>query len=215
MGESPERVFVTGAPGLDGITDGVRRDRAALCASLTLDPARPVALVVFHPVVQEAARAGDQAGALLNAVLAAGCQALCLSPNSDAGGQGVRAALLRRAAHPDVRLLDHLPRDAYLEWLSAAEVLAGNSSSGIIEAASFALPVVNVGSRQDGRERSGNVIDAAPEREAIETALRSALARGRVAVRNVYGDGRAGERIVELLATLAIDAALLAKTNAY
>lgn len=215
MGERAEHVFVTGAPGLDGITEGLVHDRSNLSAGCGFDSGRPIALMVFHPVLQESAQAGEQVGALLDALLALRVQALCLMPNSDAGGQRVCATLQRHVNHPDVRLIDHLPRSTYLEWLAAADVLVGNSSSGIIEAASFGLPVVNVGSRQDGRERSGNVIDASPERAAIEAALVRALKRGKAAVDNVYGDGRAGERIVELLATLPIDAGLLAKSNAY
>jgi GDP/UDP-N,N'-diacetylbacillosamine 2-epimerase (hydrolysing) len=99
--------------------------------------------------------------------------------------------------------------------MAAADVMVGNSSAGIIEAASFGLPVVNVGTRQTGREQSGNVIDVAAERAAIAGGIAEALRRGRRRYVNVFGDGNAAARIVKLLATLPLDAALLAKTNAY
>ena len=93
--------------------------------------------------------------------------------------------------------------------------MVGNSSSGIIEATSFGLPVVNVGNRQQGRERNANTADVPAERAAIHTAIASALTHGRQARQNVYGDGQAAERIVELLSTLPFPKDLLNKSNAY
>lgn len=215
MGERPEQVFVTGAPGLDDLTEAPRASRSELCAAQGLDPARPVALVIFHPVVQEAAEAGAQTAALVEGVAGAGCQALCFAPNSDAGNPAVRAALERHAGRQGVKLLTHMARKEYVSWMGAADVMAGNSSSGIIEAASLGLPVVNIGSRQNARERSANVIDVPPERKAIERAVSQALRSGRRRFDNVYGDGQSGPRIVKLLRTLSLDASVLAKTNAY
>jgi GDP/UDP-N,N'-diacetylbacillosamine 2-epimerase (hydrolysing) len=215
MGEEPRRVFVTGAPGLDELREPGLAPRADLCAAQGLEAARPVALVIFHPVLQEAEQAASQAQALMEAALGAGCQCLCFSPNSDAGAAAVRTVLERFAARRDVRLVVHLPRKDYISWLGAADVMIGNSSSGIIEAASLGLPVVNVGSRQSSRERSGNVVDVPAERGEIERAVRGSLAGGRRSYENVYGDGRAGERIVQLLRTLPLDPSLLEKTNAY
>jgi GDP/UDP-N,N'-diacetylbacillosamine 2-epimerase (hydrolysing) len=215
MGEHPDHIFVTGAPGLDGLTEKVSQDRPALCAKYQLDPARAVALVAFHPVVQEACSAGAQMESLLAAVRARNMQALCLMPNADAGNESIRAALEARRGDPDVRLLTHLPRAEFISWLAAADVQVGNSSSGIIEAASFGLPVVNVGSRQNEREQSGNVVDCDTTQSAILAAIIAAEAlRGRHFA-NVYGDGKAGERIVERLATLSLNASILGKKNAY
>lgn len=216
MGEQAERIFVSGAPGLDGLTDGIVPERAALCQEYGLDAAQPLALMVFHPVVQQAAAAAEQTLALLDALSARGCQILALQANSDAGGNAVRAALEQRAAsQPALRVLTHLPRDRYLRCLASVDLLAGNSSSGIIEAASFGLPVVNVGTRQQGRERSANVIDVDFSPGALAQAVGTALARGRQACANCYGDGQATRRIVEWLATLPLDASLLNKQNAY
>jgi GDP/UDP-N,N'-diacetylbacillosamine 2-epimerase (hydrolysing) len=215
MGERAECIFVTGAPGLDGLREEAARSRADLCRELGFDARRPVALVVIHPVVQEAAQGGGHAAMVLEAVLGAGCQALCLTPNSDAGGQQIRGALARYEEQRDVRIRTHLPRRDFASWLAAADVMVGNSSSGIIEAAAFGLPVVNVGDRQRERERSANVIDVQIEARAIGAAIEHALAAGKREVANVYGDGQASQRIVELLAGVPLDAALLRKSNAY
>jgi GDP/UDP-N,N'-diacetylbacillosamine 2-epimerase (hydrolysing) len=215
MGEREASVFVTGAPGLDGIAASAARSRTELCAASGLDAARPIALVVFHPVLQEAHTAGEQARALIDAVLENGMQCVALAPNSDAGSPAVRGVLDSVRERRGVRVATHLPRDEYLAWLAAADVMVGNSSSGIIEAASFGVAVVNVGTRQTGRERSANTIDVDYGRESIAAGIREALRRGRMSCVNIYGDGRAGERIVKLLATLPLGPELLAKTNAY
>lgn len=215
MGEVPEHVYVTGAPGLDGLQDLPVRFRQDLCREWRFDPDRPVALVVFHAVLQEESTAGSQMESIMQAVLSERMQAICLMPNADAGGSMIRKALQLHAKHPDVRQVEHLARTDYLSWMQVADIMVGNSSSGIIEAASFRLPVINVGSRQSGRERSGNVIDVAPEAEDISTALRKALRSPRGPWRNIYGDGHAGERIVTLLASLPLSPGLMYKSNAY
>ena len=215
MGEKPEHVFVTGAPGLDGLEELPVRSREDLCREWRLDPGRPVALVVFHAVLQEQSEAGKQMDSIVRAVLSGQVQALCLMPNADAGGSLIRQALETHAQHPDVRQVAHLARADYLSWMRVADVMVGNSSSGIIEAANLQLPVVNVGSRQSGRERSGNVADVAAEVEDISAALRKALQGPRGPWRNVYGDGHAGERIVSLLASMPLSPELMYKSNAY
>jgi GDP/UDP-N,N'-diacetylbacillosamine 2-epimerase (hydrolysing) len=216
MGETPQQVLVTGAPGLDGLTELASRDRAMLCESVGFDVARLVALMVFHPVLQEALQAGTQASAILDALLGGGMQVLALMPNADAGGDAVRAILAAYAErHPDVRVLTHLPRSNFVSWMAAADLMVGNSSSGIIEAASFGTPVINVGLRQNLRERNANVTDVPADSQVLAKVVREVLMRGRYVPANVYGDGHAGKRIVELLATFHVTSEILIKTNAY
>lgn len=215
MGERPAHIFITGAPGLDGLREQVRQDRDELCRSQGFDPASPLALVVFHPVLQETNDVARQARELLDAVLACRLQALVMMPNADAGGQAIRQVLKRYHNQRQLRFMLHLPRADFVSWMAAADVMIGNSSSGIIEAASFGLPVVNVGSRQRARERGRNVVDVPPQHAPIARALRQALKRGRRRTRNIYGDGRAGERIADLLKRLPLTAELLQKSNAY
>lgn len=214
MGERGDRVHVVGAPGLDGLLDVTRLDRADLCREVGFDPALPIGLLVFHPVLQEAKEAANQMRAVIAA--AKGIQLLALMPNSDAGSEGVRRELTAAAtADGKVCVRTHLQRHEYIAWLAACDVLLGNSSSGIIEAASFGTPVVNIGSRQNMRERNLNITDVPVEIDAIRTALTGALAHGRFAPTNVYGDGHAGPRIVDVLATTTLSSGLMAKCNAY
>lgn len=215
MGERDDHIFVTGAPGLDGLTKQAGQSCTELRTELKLNPVQPIALVVFHPVVQSADQAGAQALSLATTLLDTELQLLWLRPNADAGGGAIRDALEQHEANPALRLITHWPRDRYLSWLACADVMIGNSSSGIIEAASLNLPVVNIGDRQQGRERSTNVVDCDLVSSAIPDAVAKALAMRGTRFDNVYGDGRAGARITELLATLPLGADLLNKLNTY
>ena len=222
MGEQPGQIWVTGAPGLDGLEAGEApgpEERAAWCEAQGFDPGRPVLLVLFHPVLQEAATASQQAEALLQGIALAAPQAqlLVLAPNSDAGAAAIAQVWRQRLPLLGLkhRLITHLPRSAYLEALSVVDALVGNSSSGVIEAASFDLPVIDVGSRQQARERSANVRHAQAEAPSIASALAAALAAGRSPVVNVYGNGQAAGRITEILATTPLPPELVAKLNSY
>lgn len=215
MGERAEHIFVTGAPGLDGLRELATLDRAALCKSVGFEPANGLALFVYHPVLQEVKNAAYEARALLDACVHKNLQVIALMPNSDAGSDGVRAVLEGYAQHPQVRVLRHLPRPEFVSWMAACEIMVGNSSSGIIEAASFGTPVLNVGVRQSLRERNTNVTDIVVATPEFADVLSRVLQHGRHQPKNLYGDGHAGQRIVELLGTLAISASVLLKSNAY
>lgn len=106
-------------------------------------------------------------------------------------------------------------RSDFVSLIATVDVMVGNSSAGIIEAATFGTPVVNVGTRQFMRERNANVVDVEYCAEAITSAVRDAISKGKTISPNVYGDGSAGSRIVEVLAGYELDASLLAKSNAY
>jgi GDP/UDP-N,N'-diacetylbacillosamine 2-epimerase (hydrolysing) len=215
MGENPAHIIVTGAPGLDGLTENARASRTQVLSRYGFDPDRPVTLMVYHPVLQEAACAGDQAATVLDAILSTGAQALVLMPNADAGSDDVRAQLETRADQAGVVLVTHLEREAFLDAMSVVDVIVGNSSAGIIEAASFGTPVVNVGTRQTMRERNANVIDVVVQADEIGTAIIDALAAGRAVPANVYGDGCAAARIITALRDTPLDERLTTKINGY
>lgn len=215
MGERPEYITVTGAPGLDDIYDTECIPRGELCRLSGLDPLRPIALVVFHPITQEAEAAGTQMRQIMEAVLGAGLQVLAFKPNADAGGTRIELALAPYGTHRDVRIVTHLPRHEYISWMAAADLMVGNSSSGIIEAASLGLRVINVGDRQRFRERNTNTVDVPVETSAIAAAVRSDLKAGRGHWRNIYGDEGVAERIVEKFVSLEITPAVMNKVNAY
>lgn len=216
MGEAEQHVWVTGAPSLDGLLPLADQPRAAALGSLGLQPADRYILVLFHPVVQQESDAYAQTQALAQALRdeAQGRRIVWLAPNADAGS----AAILQGradAGQGDIVAITHLPRAQYVAALRHADLLAGNSSSGIIEAASFGTPVVNIGQRQNARERNANTRDCGTGRDEIGAAVRAALARGPYPPANVYGDGAAAGRIVRRLAEEPVTPALLHKVNQY
>ena len=215
MGEMSDSVHVVGAPGLDGLANLATISRESLCRSVGFDPQIPIALFLFHPVWHELAQFPHQVDDALNAALSCGLQVLALMPNSDAGSCVVSDYLIASQCHESFVLKTHLARHEFVSWMASVDVLIGNSSSGIIEAASFGTPVVNIGSRQHLRERNINVIDVPDPNDSVHDALISALRIGRFPLHNLYGDGQAGPRIVELLATTHWSSCRLAKCNAY
>ncbi|MES2236489.1 MAG: UDP-N-acetylglucosamine 2-epimerase [Pseudomonadota bacterium] len=215
MGELTDKVFVTGAPGLDGLENLACVARNALLTDMRLDVQAPVALMVYHPVLQEAGSAGNDAHQILNALHARRIQVVALKPNSDAGSDQIRNVLETRANDPGIRVVTHFPRERFISWMAAADLMIGNSSAGIIEAASFGTPVINIGSRQNLRERNANVSDTPIDVTAIESAITRALAHGPYTRQNIYGDGHASRRIVDLLKSVSLDSSGLAKANAY
>ena len=231
MGEDAARIHVTGAPGLDGLRALGAMPRADCLRALGLATDARFGLVVFHPVVQQAASAKQQTSALARALSAPGLPLVWLEPNADAGARGVLEALdeAQAAGHAadhakgqggsnwpaGSRRVTHLSRPLFAAALAHCEWLAGNSSAGIIEAATFGTPVLNVGDRQRLRERAGNVVDAEPQQEALASGLAQVQALGRRPWENPYGDGQAAGRIAALLATLPLDPALLEKSNTF
>ena len=214
MGEAPERVLVTGAPGLDALRSDADSAPADWRAQLGLGEGSFV-LALFHPVVQQALQAREQTGALMAALRELGRPVLWLEPNADAGSREILQALEAAPLPAGSCREAHLPRPVFSAAMQRCAVLVGNSSAGIIEAASFGTPVVNVGDRQRLRQRNANVQDVPAQTPAILAALRQALEHGRWPCDNLYGDGHAGERIAHLLATLPITPAVLEKVNVY
>jgi GDP/UDP-N,N'-diacetylbacillosamine 2-epimerase (hydrolysing) len=218
MGERAEHVWVTGAPSLDDLPAAATQPRAQVLAELGLPADSRYAIVLFHPIVQEMDDAYAQtlavADALAGSLANSATHIVWLAPNADAGSAAILKALDEQGGDK-LHRVTHLPRPRYIAALRHAELLVGNSSSGIIEAASFGTPVVNIGNRQRARERNLNTIDCAAEQAAIRDAIDRSLSHGRYAPANVYGDGSAGARITELLATLPIAPDLLDKVNTY
>lgn len=213
MGEKPEDIHWIGAPGLVEINNS--RDRDWLLKKFGLSPDLPVALVIYHPVVQESQFAGDQAAELIEAVRKSGFAQIILRPNSDAGGAAIDATLDQYNEDDSLSLVTHLERDEYLRVMASVDLMVGNSSSGIIESASFRIPCVNVGSRQNGRERNKNTVDcadvSAPE---IGNAVRVAMSL-KLDGNNIYGDGQAHENLFNALKKIKLTKEKLCKENSY
>lgn len=215
MGERDDSVFCVGAPGLDGLLEQALVTRAQCSKNVGFSEDRPIALMVFHPVVQEMDDGPRQVIEIIDALLDQQFQIVLLTPNSDLGGREILQALTDKSGHAHIRIFNHLPRNEFLSWLANADVMIGNSSSGIIEAATFGTPVVNIGKRQMLRERNANVTDVEPDRAKIDAALKKILTVGKFSGDNVYGDGATAPRIANLLATISLDKSVLEKYCAY
>jgi len=219
LGEEAWRIRICGAPALDRILGERLPARAELSRRYRFDARRPLALLVQHPVAGQEARAGAHIAQTIAALKSLGLQTLIVYPNADAGGRRM-IAVIERQRHHLIQAHHSLPHKDYLGLLAVAGVLVGNSSSGIIEAPSFRLPVVNIGERQEGRERCANVIDVRQNRVAIMAAVKKALHdrsfRAKLkGLRNRHGDGKAGGRIVSVLKNVKLGAPLLDKRMTY
>lgn len=220
MGEEPWRVTTVGAPGLDHVHSGDYDDPDAVLSSLGLDPEEPILLVLQHPVTTMQEKASEQMEMTLDAVASVDAQRVLIYPNSDAGGEAMIEAIEGHDRIDGFLTLRNLPRRQFLGLLAVADVLVGNSSSGIIEAPTFGLPVVDVGPRQDSRERTENVVSVPHATDQIRIAVESCLGDEAILNRaeesvNPYDRGGAAERIVEVLASIPIDDELLRKELTY
>ena len=203
MGEPEDRIFVTGSPGLDGLRLVPEITHGELCRELALDGKSKLICVTFHPETLSEQNPADQIAAVLGALdepPACNAEIVFTGANIDPGGQAIMQAIERYVgSHGNTRLRRSLGQSMYFGLLRHADVVVGNSSSGLYEAPSFGVPTVNIGDRQKGRIRAESVIDCACQSREIGTAIQKALLRGRRMVANPYGDGFAGRRITEAL----------------
>jgi UDP-hydrolysing UDP-N-acetyl-D-glucosamine 2-epimerase len=219
MGEPEPFVHAVGSPAIDGLE-----------AIPSLDDAKhaelgsPSAILLMHPIGRPAEHEESAGAAALEALLAkVPGPVLALDPNHDAGREGILRALDQIATRePRVIRKAHLPRPQFVGLLKRLHakptgILVGNSSAALIEAAALRVPAVDIGARQSGRERAGNVVASLSEsREHIESAIDAALRLDRVILKHPYGDGRSAQRIADLLAaTDPHDHRLLRKRCSY
>jgi GDP/UDP-N,N'-diacetylbacillosamine 2-epimerase (hydrolysing) len=210
LGEQPDRVFLVGGLGIDGITRLQLMERAELEASLDFELAERNLLVTFHPVTLEAASSAEQIAALLDALAALDHTGLIFTmPNADTDG-GVLFELIEAfvAGHPRAKAFASLGHLRYLSCMRIADGVVGNSSSGLIEAPSLGRGTLNIGDRQRGRLKARSVIDCTPDQGAIADGLAQLLSadfrQGLANVENPYGSGGASEKIVETLARVPL-----------
>ncbi len=210
LGEQAWRIHTVGSPGIDGIRK--------VAASSKL-PRRKYALLLLHPTDAVVERERGRAELVMRAVGRIGFpHVVIVFPNNDPGADGIIEAWENKSPLESETVLRDISRPMFLGLLRDAAVLVGNSSSGIIEAASFGTPVVDIGTRQMGRERSGNVRNVGFSETEIAAALNRIWHRGRAkrwSGRNVYGIQGAGERIARVLHLLKLDGAVRRKLIAY
>jgi UDP-N-acetylglucosamine 2-epimerase (non-hydrolysing)/GDP/UDP-N,N'-diacetylbacillosamine 2-epimerase (hydrolysing) len=216
MGEEPWRVHRSGAPSLDHLRRQTLLASSELGAALGIAVNRPV-VVAYHPVTI-ARDTLYEVGALFAALSSLPDQIVFCYPNADAGSRElIERTRAFAASRPNAHVFVNLGALKYWSLLRAASVLVGNSSSGIMETPAFALPTVNVGLRQLGRERARNIVDADADAPSIGSALakaRSDAFRASLAgMTNPYGDGFASQRIADVLTTVALSGELLMKRH--
>ncbi len=215
LDEEPWRVHRAGAPSLDHLTKRKLYTREELDDRLGVTLQERSLLVAYHPVTLLEDTTAE-ADVLFAALSETEGQLLFCYPNSDAGSRSlIRRAQSFLAQRKNSHIFTNLDALTYWSLLAQVDLLLGNSSSGIMETASFALPTINIGMRQKGRERALNVIDVPPVAEeilaAIERARSAEFRQSLVGMANPYGDGHAAERIAEVLTSAPLGPQLLIK----
>ena len=216
MGEERSRVHVVGCPRIDVVAEIVAEEAdfsdlhlvevEGVGGSIDLD--QPFLLVAQYPVTTEYGRGEAQIAETLAALKELDIPSIVLWPNPDAGSEDVARGIRKfreRESHEHIRFFKNFPVETYIRLLGRCACVIGNTSSAIREGPFLGTPSVNVGSRQGGRDRGANVLDAGYERDEIVAAVRRQLAHGRYPSEHIYGDGRAGERIAEVLARVEVD----------
>mgnify|MGYP003644287011 CR=1 FL=1 len=203
LGERPDCIFNVGCPSIDAILKVPDIPLSNLLQKYNLQT--PYSLVLQHPVTTELNDSQIQITHTLRAVTENNLNALIIYPNNDAG----YSSIVHHIQNSGIEHVSTLPLGDYVNLLRHAQLLIGNSSSGIHESSTFKIPTINIGSRQSGRLRPSNVIDVDYDRakisEAIHTCLSSPSFRARCeSCSNPYGDGNSSARIVELLETLPL-----------
>ncbi|HZB23544.1 MAG TPA: UDP-N-acetylglucosamine 2-epimerase [Gaiellaceae bacterium] len=210
LGEDPECVHVVGCPRMDLVADVLANDGNGLSelfetgvgGRFSLD--EPFLLVSQHPVTTEYGDGKRQIQETLKAVQEVAIPAIVLWPNADAGSEHIAAGMRQWREHNDdskLHFFKNLPTDDYVKLMAKTAALVGNSSSAIREGAFIGTPAVNIGPRQEGRDRGSNVVDTDYDKAEIAAAIRGQVEHGRYESEPIYGDGHAGERIADVLAT--------------
>ncbi|HYR89085.1 MAG TPA: UDP-N-acetylglucosamine 2-epimerase [Terriglobia bacterium] len=210
MGEQPSRVIVSGAPTLDNLSALNLMNREEIERVYGLSRSSPFLLVTYHPVTLDHSSTQSQITEVISALEATSLDVFFTYPNADTSSRTIVREIQEATQRSHrMKVANSIGTRAYFSLMSHAAAMVGNSSSGIIEAASFRLPVVNIGSRQKGRTRPTNVIDVECNREGIEKGIRRALSgeyrQSLETLINPFGDGRASERIVATLKSVDLN----------
>lgn len=220
MGEEKNRIFVVGALTLDTVLNKPLLSKEEIFRRYNLDPNKATFLVIQHPITTLENQGYSHMKELFLALDTSKEQTVMLYPNCDAGGKKLIELIEKYENKNYLHVFKNLPHEDYLSLMKSSNVMIGNSSSGIIEAPSFKIPVINIGGRQQGRSRTENIIDVEPDKnkilEAIDFALRNKDFLKKVKTcKNKFGDGKTSQKIVKVLKELKIDDKLIQKQITY
>lgn len=220
MGEEKWRVFNTGAPQLDDFNRPNKVKISDFNKKFKTKIQKNFIIVMQHPVLYENIDAGSQIEKTLIALENFSIQKIVIYPNIDTGNNKIIKIIEKYKNKKNFSIFKNLNRDYFIFLLRNANMLIGNSSCGILEAASFKLPVINIGSRQKGRLQSKNIINTGYSIKEIEKAIKiiqtsKNYRKNLSKCINLYGDGKSSRRIVNILKKIKFDRTLLDKTNSY
>jgi GDP/UDP-N,N'-diacetylbacillosamine 2-epimerase (hydrolysing) len=214
MGEEKWRIFTVGDPGISAMQDLTYPTKKEICKKLSFREKEPIILCVQHPVSYQADESGNQMSETLKALKILGYQTVIIYPNGDNGSRNIVREIQKVQKTPLFRIFSSLPREEYLGIMKNADVMVGNSSSGISEAPTFGVPVVNIGVRERSRENAGNIINVPHERYEIVSAVNLTLEQRKFhssGLTNPYSGKSAAKEIVLVLEHLDIDSRLIIK----
>ena len=206
MGEDSKNIYVVGCPSLDVIINTPKVERASLEEYFDLDFSKPVLLMIQHPVTTEAQDSFNQIKETVDAIKQSGIQTVVLLPNNDAGYSDIIDFIKASG----LKWYPSLPTKIFINLYRNVSALIGNSSSGIHETPTLGIPAINIGSRQQGRERAENVIDVENDSASIFKAIQMAIYdsdfRKKVKrIENPYGNGTSAAQIVKILKTISLE----------
>ena len=206
MGEDPNNIYVVGCPSIDVICETPVVNIQTLEEYFGLDFSKPILLMIQHPVTTEAEHSFLQIKETVDAIKELKTQTVALLPNNDAG----YSKIIDYIKESGIKWYPSLPTDIFINLYRNVSALIGNSSSGIHETPSMRIPAINIGNRQQGRERAENVIDVSHQKDAIMIAIHKALNDTAFLqkiknIHNPYGDGTSAEKIVKILKTVSLD----------
>lgn len=218
MGENPDNIYDVGCPAVDTLLSfevGTRIDAFESLIPFIKIPKRPKVeepylLVLFHPVTTEYESVQDQIKQVLYAISESGIQTIMLWPNLDAGSDEISIGIrhyLAKSPIDNLFMFKHFSMQVFAQLMAHADCMVGNSSAGIREACYFGTPVLDIGSRQQGRERSANVIWSSVDKDAILMGIKKQINHGRYDKEYLYGRGNAGTRIAEVLVKVEFETA--------
>ncbi len=219
MGEEPWRVFNVGQAGIENIKRIPLLNREEIQSELKIDLNKKVFLITYHPETLSNMEVEKQVENLLQALDKFDAQLIFTSPNADHGGLIIKEKIEKYARnHINSKYYDNLGQKRYLSLLNYCDVVIGNSSSGLIEAPSFGVPVVNIGDRQKGRIRCNNIIDCRNNVEdivhAITTALDKKFKNSIKHENSPFGDGNTSHMVVDILSKIQLNNKLFLKKSA-
>ena len=206
LGENPSRIFNVGCPSIDTIVQTPLIDKRILELKFKLNFSKPIILLIQHSVTSESLQSQKQILNTIAVIKELGIQALVALPNNDAGS----SEIIDEIKNSGLSWYPSLSTDEFVNVYRHIWAIVGNSSSGIHESSTFEIPAVNIGTRQNGRERAKNVIDVSYEKSDIKSGIKKALfdedfRRGIKGMKNPYGEGNSSEKIIKILKSIPIE----------